>query len=126
MLFALPEYAAAAGRNSYLAIHELARARSPLLSRIKSVPAEGIPVSRFSGRGTAELEIAPISARIKLEIDIPSVVRGDLGAVLAAFDEAAEEQERVTSEALFSGISKITDMTGNKVDAAGQPISWDL
>jgi hypothetical protein len=126
MLFALPEYAAAAGRSAYVAIHELARARSPLLSRIESVPVESIPVARFSRCGADDLEITPTQGWIKLEVEIPAVVDGDLGALLGALDAAAEEQERVTTEALFAGIQKITDMTGNKVDASGRPISWDL
>jgi hypothetical protein len=126
VLFALPEYSAAARETAYMAIEALAVARSALLSKMRKESTEAIPVSRFTSADGEELEILPTAVRVPLSVDIPSVVSGDLGSLRAALDAAAEEQEKAIAHALFSGISELTDYTGNKVDAGGRPISWDL
>lgn len=125
-LFSLPEYADAASASVHRAIHDLTRARSPLLSRIRSEPAESIPVSRLSDRQGNELELEAVPVRIEFAVDIEPLTRGDFGPLLDALDSAAEQQEAAVSKHLFASMSEITDLTGNKVDAGGKPISWDL
>lgn len=126
MLFALPEYADAASEVAFAAIQKLAVARSPLLSQIRSEASESIPVSRFTDRSGRELEVPPAQEAIELSVDYAPVVDGDMSALLAAFDAAADAQERVMATTLFSGMAQITEYTGNQVDAGGRPISWDL
>jgi hypothetical protein len=125
-LFALGEYASAAQASAFEAIDRLARAQSPLLASIRSETTEVIPVSRITGRDGRELEIAPVPVQISLEIDIDPAIEGDLTGVLEALDAAAAQKERVLSKAVISSMLKITDLTGNKLEAGGRPLSWDL
>lgn len=126
MLFALPEYETAARHATQIAIEQLARARSPLLSRIRSEPTETVPTTRIRDEqgGELELEVTPI--RIQFEVEYEPLVRGELGPLFAAFDAAAGQHERAIARALFSKLDQITEMTGNRIEAGGQPISWDL
>jgi hypothetical protein len=122
----LPEYSTAARASAYAAIEALAEARSPLLSQIRKETTETMPVSRFTSADGEELEILPTAVQVQFSVDIPAVVSGDLGTLLAAFDAAADEQAKAFSTALFSGMDQLTEHTGNRVDAGGKPISWDL
>jgi hypothetical protein len=101
-------------------------AGSPLLSQIRSEASESIPTSRVSDGTGRELEIPPAEEVVELSVDYAPVVEGNLSALLAALDAAAEMQERAMAATLFSGITQITEYTGNQVDAGGRPISWDL
>ncbi|MDP9376788.1 MAG: hypothetical protein M3P40_04320 [Actinomycetota bacterium] len=125
MLFALPEYSHGAQVVSFRAVRALAVAQEPLLGRIRSQASESIPTSRITdGRG-GEIELQPISVRVKLEMDIDSVSSGDLTDLFVALDDAARQEADALAQALFTSIDQITDMTGNRVDAGGRPLSWD-
>lgn len=126
VLFALPEYSSSAHQTVYVAVRQLARARSPLLSQIRTEEAESIPVSLITDETGEELELSPTLVQVELSVDIDPVADGNLGPLLLALDVAAQQHEEALSKALFSGIGHITDMTGNKIDAGGKPISWDL
>jgi hypothetical protein len=125
VLFALHEYEDGARTVSFRAVRALAVAHEPLLEQIRSVPAESIPVSRIAdGRG-GEIELEPVSVRVRLEMDIDALANGDLSGLLVALDDAARQEADTVAAALFASIDRITDMTGNRLDAGGQPLSLD-
>lgn len=104
----------------------LARAQSPLLASIKAERAETIPVSKITGRDGRELEILPMSFSVSMEVDIDGAVAGDLSGLFEALDLAGEQEARALTRVFISTLSDVTDLTGNKVDAGGRPLSWDL
>lgn len=125
MLFALPEYSDGARSVFFRAVRALAVAREPLLGEIRFVPAESIPVSRITdGRG-GEVELGPIPIRVGFELDIDALANGDLSGLFVALDDAARQEVDALTGALFASIDHITEMTGNRLDAGGQPLSWD-
>lgn len=125
MLFALPEYADGARTVSFRAVTALAVAHEPLLAQIRSLPAESIPVSRITDGQGGEIELEPVSVRVGLEMDIDALANGDLSGLLVALDDAARQEADTVTAALFASIDRITEMTGNRLDAGGQPLSWD-
>jgi hypothetical protein len=125
MLFGLNEYSSAASAHMFDAVKHLTRARSPLLAGIRSVPTEAIPVSRITDADGGELELVPTPVVITLGIDIVPVTTGDLGGVYAAFDAAAAQQQEAMEKMVIASMSAVTDLTGNKIDVAGRPWSWD-
>lgn len=125
VLFELTEYADGAQAVTFRAVRALAVAHEPLLGQIRSVSAESIPVSRITdGRG-GEVELEPVLVRLGLEMDIDTLANGDLSSLFVALDDAARQEADAVAAALFASIDRITDMTGNRLDAGGQPLSWD-
>ena len=45
--------------------------------------------------------------------------------MLSALDGAGAMEEETLSGALIDSIVRVTELTGNRVDAGGQPLSWD-
>lgn len=125
MLFGLSEYSSAASAYMFDGVKHLTRARSPLLAGIRSVPTEAIPVSRITDGAGGELKLVPTPVVITLGIDIAPVTAGDLGGVYAALDAAAAQQQEAMEKIVIESMSAVTDLTGNKLDVAGQPWSWD-
>jgi hypothetical protein len=125
MLFGLDEYASAAHAYMVDAIEHLTSARSPLLARMRSVSTEAVPVSRITDGAGGELELAPMPMVITLRIDIAPVTAGDVGGVYAALDAAAAQQQESMEKMAIASMCAVTDLTGNKLDVAGQPWSWD-
>ena len=126
MLFALPSYSLAALRHAKRAVDELARTGSPLLSQIRTEEMENVPTTFLTGEDGRELELHPLGARVSLEMPIERIVAGDLGEVLVSLEGAAAEQRTAMTELLLSSLTQITELTGNQLDAAGRPMSWDL
>lgn len=126
LLFRLIEYESATRRHAFRAIDQLARARSPLLAQMRSEATEAIPVSLVTDGAGGELELEPVPVTIGLEVNVDPVTAGDLAGVYTALDAGGAQQEEALSKTLFSSLSEITELTGNKVDAAGRPLSWDF
>jgi hypothetical protein len=92
---------------------------------MRSVPTEALPVTRITDSTGGELELVPTPVPIEIGIDIAPVIGGDLGGVYAALDAAATQQQEAMEKMVLASMSAITDLTGNKLDVAGQPWSWD-
>ena len=126
MVFALPEYERATSTAVYTALSELARARSPLLAEIPQDSVTELPISRLSDDSGETLELEPVAVKVPVEFEIDAVIVGDLSPVLAGVSAAAETHKEALMKAFIETMGKVTDFTGNKLDAKGQPWSWDL
>lgn len=125
-VFALPEYDRGARQHVLASINALTRARSPLLSAIRSEACETLPNSVIADASGRELVIKPAAVQMRFAVDIDPVVAGDLASVYGAIDSASEQQEEGVTKAMLGSLSSITEFTGNTIDAEGKPISWDL
>jgi hypothetical protein len=124
-LFLLPEYDKAFREFVFEAINMLARARDPLLSQIRSEESEAVGTSRVSGP-VETVELEPMPVRVELAFPRRDVIQCNIEPLLTILDEAAEQHLRQIMPALFETISRITDATGNKIDAGGKPFSAEM
>jgi hypothetical protein len=124
-LFALPEYDRAFTEFLHEAIHAVARARDPILSQIRVEEVQTIGTSRISGEEQT-VDLPPIPAAIELSFEADDLIHGRVPGILAVIDDAADQHLRQVMPGFFESIARITDATGNKVDAGGRPFSPEL
>jgi len=92
VLFALPEYHAAARSVVFAAVDALARANHPLLARVPRVPVAAVRPTRVTSEEGQALQLSPIAVRAELDIDIRRVVAGEIDGVVAPLARLAEHQ----------------------------------
>jgi len=90
-LFDLSEYDLAFARFVAKAMDELMIRKSPLLSRIKTVPSSSIPISRNTMPSGEVVENSPIIMALPFPVDFGDAVAGALTTITANIDIAAEE-----------------------------------
>ncbi|MFN2468893.1 MAG: hypothetical protein ABR521_12265 [Gaiellaceae bacterium] len=126
MPFALYEYDAAFSEFFRQAVHALARARSPLLSQIQFVDAGGTVGSRVRSREGMDVELEPGGVDMDVTADLKAVRAGDLSVLHVEMDEAAEQLAQGLVGLFVETMNKVTEGTGNVIDAAGQQLSFEL
>ena len=124
----------AAGHPRCRAFDERQR-RPEIQSTPPPAPVAEVITGAASPAHTAALTLAPdgpdrhddlsLIANLHVLHHIAPVIGGDLGGVYAALDAAATQQQEAMEKMVLTSMSAITDLTGNKLDAAGQPWSWD-
>lgn len=126
-LFRLPEYESAWQEFMSDSIHELARAKDPILAQIPTVTQEVIPQAKYTSEGGGEpLLIDPMQVAMTFEFSVGDAIVGDFTGVYAALDTAADQYVEQIMPAVFDHIRQLSESTGNVVDAGGKPMSWDL
>jgi hypothetical protein len=125
LLFRLPDYDAPFRSFVNRAIHELARAKDPLLSQIRTEEVEEVGTSRVTGE-LETVELPPVSAQLDISFEVDDLVAGASDNVIAMLDGVAEQHLRQVMPAFFESISRITDATGNRIEAKGEPFSPEL
>ena len=124
-LFELPEYDQAFTDFFREAADAVARALDPLLSQIRVQEVEHVGTSRVSGEERT-VELPPVEAKLELSFEAEDLIEGRVSGILAVIHDAADQHVRQVMPHIFESIGRITDATGNKIDAGGRPFSPEL
>lgn len=126
MPFALYEYDAAFTRFFSEAVRTLARARSPILSQIQFIETPGTVGSRVRDRQGMDVVLEPGHTSTEVTADLNAVRDGDYGQLYAALDEASDSMAEQLVGLFVETLNKVTEGTGNVVDAGGKPLSFEV
>ncbi len=126
MPFALHEYDAAFSRFFGETVRALARARSPLLSQMQFVEASGTLGSRVRSRDGMDVELEPAGVGMEVTGDLTAVRAGDFDVLYGEIDKAADQLAEGLVGSLVETMNKVTEGTGNVIDAGGQEVSFEL
>ncbi|MGH2845696.1 MAG: hypothetical protein ACRDL0_06700 [Thermoleophilaceae bacterium] len=126
MPFALYEYDAAFGEFFGTTLRTLARARSPILREIKFVEVSGTVGSRIRGRDGLDIELMPGTTSAEVTTDLQAVRDGQSEKLYAELSAGADSMAEQLVGQLVENLSKITEGTGNVLDAGGQAFSFEL
>jgi hypothetical protein len=116
----LPEYDAPFARFLHEAVSELARQRSPLLAQIPRETAPSAGGSVVDERDGDQLELASEPIEYGVSMNADAVRSGDFDALAVQLDSASDELAKALVGLLVANLEKITDHTGQKVDAGGK------
>jgi hypothetical protein len=119
--FALREYEWAFGAFVKTAVDTLMVAKSPLLSRLKPIPASEIHISRNTTDAGEIIENNPITTLLPIVIDFKDVVAGNLAPVVESINSAAEEGVATVEPQFLDYMSRVTEAFGTRVDMNGAP-----
>ena len=124
--FALYEYEAAFGEFFGDTLRTLARARSPILSRIKFVDVSGTVGFRIRDRDGVDIELLPGETSTDVTTDLQAVRDGDYEKLYAELNEGADSMAEQLVRHLVDTLTVVTEGTGNVVAAGGQQFSFDV
>lgn len=120
MPFVLPEYDQSFSTFIHRLIRELAGAHEPLVGKIRSEPAVGTASSLIQVRGEEALDLPGESLDYGMTMEVSAVREGNFEFLVMEMDKAASELGDKLVGMLIANLGKVTDMTGNVVDAGGQ------
>ena len=124
--FALYEYDAAFSLFFGQAVRALARARSPLLSQMQFEEVSGTLGSRVRSQEGMDVDLEPGGVGMDVTADLNAVRASDFAALYGEMDEAADQLAEGLVGAFVETMSKVTEGTGNVIDAGGQQVSFEL
>ena len=119
--FMLREYEWAFAGFVKAAVDALMIAKSTLLSKLQSVPASEIHISRNTTEAGEIVENSPITTLLPIVIDFRDVVSGNLAPVTGSINSAAEEGVAAVEPQLLDYMSRVTEAFGTRVDMKGAP-----
>jgi hypothetical protein len=125
-LFGFPEYDRSTVEFFSTALHELMRAKDPILQQIKTDTVEYVPNSQVSTDSGEAIVIQPILNQMEFPLTLMDAVEGKLESFITSIDIASETGLRSLMSQIFERIGQVCDATGNTMDAQGQPISHDF
>jgi len=117
--FALREYEWAFAGFVKTAVDALMVAKSTLFSKLKSMPASEIHISRNTTEAGEIVENNPIRTLLPIVIDFKDVVAGNLAPVAESINSAAEEGVATVEPQLLDYMSRVTEAFGTRVDVNG-------
>jgi hypothetical protein len=120
-LFLLPEYEWAFFRFAMTAVDTLMVVKNPVLSRMKTVPAPEIPISRNTTSEGEVIENKPIPMSLKIAIDFKDIAVGKLTAVTETINDAAEEGLQILLPKISEQMRRLSDAFGTAVDMKDAP-----
>lgn len=137
MPFDLPEYDRAFAVFLHDLVDGLARARDPVLAMIGVETTTSSVASRIRHRDGIDVDLPEELVGFSLAVPRDAVLKGDLGQFAAEVDNASEELSKRLATMMFSTLDKVTEATGNVVDAGGKltfdtfyemldTLEWDL
>lgn len=126
MPFALYEYEDAFSRFFGQTVRALARARSPLLSEMQVREVSGTLGTRVRSREGMDVELEPAGIEMDVTADLNAVRAGDLTPLQVQLDSAADQLAEGLVAFFVEGMNKVTEGTGNVVDAEGRAASFEL
>jgi hypothetical protein len=126
MPFALYEYDAAFSRFFGQTMRVLAQAHSPLLAEMTFVEMAGALGSRVRDRQGLDLEIAPGRTSTEITSDFKAVREGDYEHLHEAMYESADAMAEQLVGYFVESMDKVTEGTGNGVDAGGRQFGFEL
>lgn len=126
MLFALPQYDQAFVEFIHKSANALARAQDPLLGEIREEVAEAGGSSVVDSRTDEALDLESELVGFEIGWEREDVISGNFEALLLQLDIASQELAKKLVEMLFKTLGKVTESTGNVIDAEGGPPTFDL
>jgi hypothetical protein len=120
-IFRLMEYAVAERVFIGGTLDALARAKDPLLARIKVERTTKVPRTQITTDSGEVIEQEPVQIRTKLTQAPQDIIDGKLDDLLVSLDQAAEEYSEQFGRYFYEQLSRVTEATGNVVDASGRP-----
>ena len=102
-----------------------ARARSPILSLIKTVRIEGPIDAQMTTEAGETVDLAGTEIGTSFGYSLPDIIDGSYDGVITAIDEAAESYARTAAGLIFDRLRTVTDATGMTQQVSGGPITWD-
>lgn len=124
--FVLPEYVNAAGVGVMEAVSALMPTHEPMLDRL-GPPVKTSEVRNSVVRGKeGEVELEVIEMGSEFATEHRDVLSGFPDSLYEQIDRAAKANAETLVKAMYENVIKITDATGNKIDAGGEPLSHKL
>jgi hypothetical protein len=124
--FALYEHDAAFSRFFGETVRTLACARSPILSKIQFVEVPGTVGSRLRDRQGMDVVLEPGETTTEVTADLDAVRDGDYEKLHTELDQAADSMAEQLVGFFVQSMNKVTEGTGNVVDAGGKPLSFNV
>jgi predicted transcriptional regulator len=125
-LFKLPEYHRSLTKFVSIAIHEVMIRKSPILSKIRSIPSQQIPTFRTTGPSGQVVENAPLQVLTPFTVKLDDAKTGNFDSLFDAIDDASEHLLREAMSHFYSYLDRMCAAAGTSIDAKGQPVSHDL
>jgi hypothetical protein len=119
MPFALPEYDIAFWRYVHDATRDMAQSQSELLGSMTFVEEGSTVGSRVQDRDGMDVELEPAATAVEMSTVFEDVRAGNLDAFASQIHAAGEEFGKQLVEHWAASMKKLTDATGNTVDAGG-------
>ncbi len=126
MPFALYEYDFAYAAFFSAATRALARAQSPMLSQVHFGELSGPLGSRVRTREGMDVVLEPGEAISEVTNDLSAVRTGNYEELYVELEKASDAMAQSVVGLLVQNMAKVTDATGNVVDAGGRPPSFEL
>ncbi|MEA2475122.1 MAG: hypothetical protein QOE06_3037 [Thermoleophilaceae bacterium] len=126
MPFALYEYDAAFTRFFSQTMRVLAQAHSPLLAEMRFVETPGTIGSRVRDREGMDIVLDPGKTSTEITSDLKAVREGHYEQLYEAMYESADAMAEQLVGYFIESIGKVTEGTGNVLDAGGRPFGFDV
>jgi hypothetical protein len=110
----------------YDAVSALARAHHPLLAEIRVESVSGSLGSRIRDRDGMDVDLPPGKAGFEMTMRLDAVRDANFDDLIVEIDEASDLLAKDLIDMFLSTMSRVTEATGNVVDAGGQKFSFDL
>ncbi len=120
MPFALPEYDRAFSAFVSETVHELARARDPVLAEMHFATVPTTVGSRVRDREGLDVDLEPENVGFEMSTSVTAVRAADYDEFCIEVDQAADMLARDLMRVWVGTMHKITEATGNVVDAGGK------
>ncbi len=126
MPFALHEYDAAFSRFFSQTMRVLAQAHSPLLAQMRFIEMPGTLGSRVRDRQGMDIVLDPAKTATEVTSDLKAVRDGDYEQLYEAMFESADAMAEQLVGYFVESMGKVTEGTGNVVDAGGRRFGFDV
>lgn len=124
VLFELPEYDKAFGSFAFSAMHDLAIAGDPILSKIRRERSPGALGSVFLDKDGEEVELESRAIGADFSVLKSEVIEGDIWKLAMVLTKGSKGIEEGHKKMFFETLQKVTEATGNVVDSAG-PLTFE-
>lgn len=126
MPFAVPEYDSAFRFFFGEAIQEVAAARGGLISEMPIEESPGALGSVIQDQAGNDVDLASEPVHTDFVLDANDIRDGNIEALLVQIDSASEQLAESLERSMFTFLEKVTDATGNTINAGGRKFSFDL
>lgn len=100
--------------------------KDPILGQMKSIRLPNVPVFRNTVPSGEIIENKPILVQSPFSFSVNDAISGSTDSLLLAIDEAAADGVRTIMPHFFELVGRLSDATGNTINAKGRPVSHDL
>ncbi|MEY2454824.1 MAG: hypothetical protein QOD92_4398 [Acidimicrobiaceae bacterium] len=123
-VFRLDEYGTAGKEFFGDAVHALARASSPLLDMIRVEHVDALPPTRNTLSTGEEVPGGSMETKSMVTLSISEGIDGTFDDVHEAINKMSEDYASSVVPQMLEHISRLTEATGNVVDAQGRTV-WE-